>query len=283
MTTEPAAQPAAETADVVLRDLRPDGVLVLTLNRPDRANAWNMELEEGYFAALTDAAADPAVKVIVVTGAGKAFCPGMDSQVLSTSVNQGQHPNRFRRPMVLAAKVPKPVIVAINGACAGIGLIQALAADVRFANRGAKLTTAFARRGLLAENGISWMITRLVGTGVAMDLLLSGRVVDADEAKALGLVNFVSEPGKVLDDAIAYAGDMAANCSPNAMARIKAQVYADYERAFDEARTDALAGLADFKRHPDFKEGVNSFVEKRAPQFAGLSFVVTDHRDELPE
>ena len=278
MTTQPADDDAA----VLLRELLPDGVLVLTFNRPARNNAWNLELEEAYFGALTDATTDPVVRAIVVTGAGRTFCPGMDFQQLSASVNEGQHSTQTRRPMTLATKVPKPVIAAINGACAGIGMIQALSTDVRFAARGAKLTTAFARRGLFAENGSSWLLSRLVGSGVAMDLLLSGRVIDADEAHHLGLVNFVSEPGRALDDAIAYASDMAANCSPRSLETIKAQVFQDLERSLDEGRLGALQLLPGFRDTPDFKEGVNSYMEKRPPSFAGVSRKLTDERDEMP-
>ena len=139
-----------------------------------------------------------------------------------------------RHPYVVAT-LRKPVIAAINGACAGIGLTQALMCDVRFAAEGAKFTTSFARRGLIAEYGISWILPRVVGWGVALDLLLSGRVFYADEAAALGLVKEVVPPEELLPRAIAYAEDIAANCAPNSLAVIKQQVYADTMRDVFEA------------------------------------------------
>jgi enoyl-CoA hydratase/carnithine racemase len=255
----------------VLRELDADGVLLLTLHRPERNNAWTLEMEEAFFDALVEAAADPEVRAIVVTGAGRSFCPGLDMEALAAATAGERFGSRPRRPMTMARLVPKPVIAAINGACAGIGLIQAMCADLRFAARGAKFTTSFARRGLPAENATSWMLPRLVGTGVAMDLLLSARVILADEAKAIGLVDRLCEPDDLLPEALAYARDLARNCSPGSMASIKRQVYADFERTFEESRRDALSALATMNTHPDFREGVLSFQEKRAPHFQGLS------------
>jgi enoyl-CoA hydratase/carnithine racemase len=259
-----------ETAPILLQDLS-DGVLLLTLNRPERNNGWTLALEEAYFDALTGAAADPRVRVIVVTGAGRAFCPGIDMQVLSAATT-GQHlPIADRRPMTFARTIPKPVVAAINGACAGIGFIQACSADVRFAARGAKITTAFARRGLPAENSIAWLLPRLVGTGRAMDLLLSSRVLLAEEAHAIGLVEHLSEPEALLPDVMAYARDMATNCSPHAMAAIKQQVLADWDRTSEESRQLALRLVPELQDEDDFAEGVRSFTERRTPTYAGLA------------
>lgn len=261
---------------LVLRD-RHGGVLVLTLNRPERNNAWTIDLEEDYFDALSDAAADPDVRVIVVTGAGKSFCPGMDMQVLAESGASGQpitdHP---RRPMTLARLVPKPVIAAVNGACAGIGVIQACAADIRFAARGAKLATSFTRRGLPAEHALAWILPRMIGTGAAMDLLLSGRVILAEHAHAIGLVDHLSDSDHVLAEAIDYASDMAENCSPRAMAAIKQQVWADWERSSEQSRQVSFA-LMDTLRS-DLEEGSVSFIEKRPPRFAGLAAPIIEER-----
>ena len=261
------------TDPVLLRELD-SGVLLLTYNRPDRNNAWTIELEEAYFGALAGAAKDRAVHVIVVTGAGRSFCPGMDMQVLSDATEGIRPPDRPRRPMTFARSIPKPVIVAINGACAGIGFIQACAADIRFAARGAKLTTAFARRGLPAENSISWLLPRLVGTGRAMDLLLSSRVLPAEEAHAVGLVDYLCEPATLLAEALAYAKDMALNCSPHSMASIKRHVLGDWERTAEDSRLLALRQLAELQKEADFAEGVRSYTEKRPPQFEGLSIDV---------
>jgi enoyl-CoA hydratase/carnithine racemase len=263
-------------SDVLLTDVR-DGVAVLTLNRPDRLNAWTTELENAYFDALESCAADPDVRAIVVTGAGRGFCAGADMESLqdlgAEGVDVAAHAER--RPQTFATAIPKPIVAAINGPCAGIGLVQALMCDVRFAVAGAKITTAFARRGLIAEHGISWILPRLVGPASALDLLLSGRVVLAEEAAAIGLVNRVVEPDVLLDETLAYARELAALSSPASMATMKRQVYAALQQSLPDALAEAdELMLASFGRD-DFREGVASFVERRPPAFAPLDALVS--------
>jgi enoyl-CoA hydratase/carnithine racemase len=259
-------------SEVVQRRVE-DGVALLTLNRPDRLNAWTAEMERVYFGLLEECAQAEEVRVIVVTGAGRGFCAGADMQELqaigdgSLEVSAEVHE---RRPQTFPLSIPKPIIAAINGACAGIGLVQALMCDVRFAADAAKLTTAFARRGLVAEHGISWMLPRLIGPARALDLLLSGRVVLAQEAHTLGLVNRVSAPEKLLDETLDYACELALKCSPASMARMKRQVYADLERGLDEALAEADRLMLESFTAPDFVEGVTSFLERRDPRFAAL-------------
>jgi enoyl-CoA hydratase/carnithine racemase len=250
-----------------------DGVAVLTLNRPNRLNAWTAEMERLYFAMLAECAASEQVRVIVVTGAGRGFCAGADMQELQTLGQNGAAsapPAEERQAQTFALSIPKPIIAAINGACAGIGLVQALMCDLRFAAEDAKLTTAFARRGLVAEHGISWVLPRLIGPARALDLLLSGRVVLGREAAALGLVNRALPAETLLEQTIAYARELAVQCSPASMATMKRQVYADLDRDLDDAlaRADRLM-LKSFSA-PDFVEGVASFVERRDPAFAPL-------------
>ena len=250
------------------------GVALITLNRPERLNAWTAEMERVYFGLLDECACSPEVRAIVVTGAGRGFCAGADMNDLQ-ALGSGTLPDGAqaaeRIPQTATLAIEKPVIAAINGPCAGIGLVQALMCDVRFAAEGAKLTTAFARRGLVAEHGISWILPRLVGPARALDLLLSGRVVLAQEALELGLVNRVLAPEELLEGALAYARDIAANCSPASMAAMKRQVYGDLERDLADALEDAdRLMLASFAA-PDFAEGVASFVERRAPDFPALS------------
>jgi enoyl-CoA hydratase/carnithine racemase len=252
--------------DVVLREID-GGVALLTLNRPDRLNAWTDEMEDTYFALLDDCAAREDVRAIVVTGAGRGFCAGADMAALQTIGSNGADAARERRPQTLPLGIPKPIVAAINGACAGIGLVQALMCDVRFAAAEAKLTTAFARRGLVAEHGISWILPRLVGPARALDLLLSGRVVRGEEAAAMGLVNRVGGLGA----ALSYARDMAVNCSPASMATMKRQVYGDLVRGVDEALADADRLMVESFGRPDFAEGVQSFLDRREPRFAPLS------------
>jgi enoyl-CoA hydratase/carnithine racemase len=250
-----------------------DGVALLTLNRPDRLNAWTVEMEQTYFGMLEQCAGSAEVRVVVVTGAGRGFCAGADMQDLQAlgngSVEASDHATE-RRPQTYPLTIPKPIIAAINGACAGIGLVQALMCDMRFAAEGAKLTSAFARRGLVAEHGISWMLPRLVGPARAMDLLLSGRVVLAEEAEGMGLVNRVLAPEKLLEQTLEYAGELATSCSPASMATMKRQVYADLERDLPRALAEADRLMLDSFTAPDFVEGVTSFLERRDPRFASL-------------
>jgi enoyl-CoA hydratase/carnithine racemase len=260
-------------SEVVLREIS-DDVAVLTFNRPDRLNAWTAEMQTLYFDLLEDCAERDDVRAIVLTGAGRGFCAGADMQNLEalaggdTERATGAHDPR---PVTFALGIPKPVIAAINGPAAGLGLVHALMCDLRFATEGAKLTTAFARRGLVAEHGLSWILPRLVGPARALDLLLSGRIVLGAEAAEMGLVNRAVPDGQALEEAVAYARALAAECSPASMAHMKAQVYGDYERTLEDSLDEAnrLMGLS--FTHPDFAEGVNSFVERRPPCFQPLA------------
>lgn len=245
-------------------------VVVLTLNRPERLNAWTYTMGDLYFDYLDEADNDPDVRAIVVTETGKGFCSGMDGSVLGKSASgQRTMPAKGRR-MTHALSVRKPVIGAINGACAGFGLIQALHCDVRFAAQSAIFTTAFVKRGLNAEYGSSWLLPRIVGHGRAMDLLLSARRVSAEEAARIGLVSDVLPDGELMKHVLAYAHDLAANCSPIAMADAKQQVHSDW-LADCTAAEDGAKALSHAPGHRvDFSEGVASLVERRPPDFAPL-------------
>jgi enoyl-CoA hydratase/carnithine racemase len=258
--------------EVVLRSIE-DGVAVLTLNRPDRLNAWTGEMERAYFDLLADCAERAEVRAIVVTGAGRGFCAGADMQELRSIGDGGVDEaarDRDRRPQAFPMSIPKPIVAAINGPVAGIGLVQVLMCDIRFAAEDAKITTAFARRGLVAEHGISWVLPRLVGPARALDLLMSGRVLLGEEAAAIGLVNRALPAGEVLDAAVEYARELATRSSPASMAAMKRQVYGDLDRGLEESVTDANRLMLDSFSHPDFAEGVASFVERRDPRFEPL-------------
>jgi enoyl-CoA hydratase/carnithine racemase len=264
------------TGESVLYEVR-GAIAVLTLNRPERLNALTDEMQVRYMDLLDEAAADPDVRVIVVTGAGRGFCAGADVQLLqdigdrpARATADGRRSATPRRPVWRATTVPKPVIAAINGACAGLGLVHALLCDLRFAADGAKLTTAFARRGLVAEHGVSWVLPRLVGPARALDLLLSGRTFLADEAAALGLVNAVVPPERLLDHTFAFADELATWSSPSSMAAMKRQVWGDSGKSLAAATADADVLMAQSFNGGDFKEGVASYVEKRPPHFAPL-------------
>ncbi|MGH3389905.1 MAG: enoyl-CoA hydratase-related protein [Actinomadura sp.] len=245
-------------------------VLLLTFNRPDRLNAWTDELEERYFAHLDAAEADPDIGAIVITGAGRGFCAGADLDNLANA--DRSDPSAFERPRPrhFPLTLRKPLIAAINGAAAGLGLVEALYCDVRFCVPQAKLTTAFVRRGLIAEYGIAWLLPRLVGTSRALDLLVSGRVVLGERAYAMGLVDELAAPEDLLDTAVGYARDLAENCSPTSIAVIKRQVYraleTDLATALDEAQQEMIGSFG----RPDVSEGVASFQERRPPSFAPL-------------
>jgi enoyl-CoA hydratase/carnithine racemase len=261
-------------ADDVLYELRDGGIAVLTLNRPERLNAWTGNLERQLYGYVDQCADDGDVKVIVITGAGRGFCAGADMDVLQgigQAGGQQRGSGERRRPYQLL-QVPKPVIAAINGACAGLGMVQALMADVRFAAKGAKFTTAFARRGLIAEHGLSWILPKLVGPARALDVLLSARVFLAEEAAEMGIVNKVVEPDQLMDFTLEYARDMAANCSPTSMAAMKREVWSQLVGlTVEEATAQADLDMAHTLSAADFKEGVASFLERRPPQFAPLS------------
>lgn len=260
--------------DVVLAE-RDGGVLILTLNRPDRMNAWVPAMEPALFGALDDAATDPDVRAIVVTGAGRGFCPGADMDGLSSLSSGGSFGGGAPRPdrswpMLHAMSIPKPVIGAINGACAGMGLALAMSFDLRFTVPAAKFTTAFARRGLIAEHGLSWTLPRVCGLAAANDLLLSGRVITGEEALAIGMVNRVMAPEALMAETLAYAKDLAVNCSPASMAAMKQQVLRAVEQPPDEALAEADHLMRQTLKGPDFKEGVTSYIDKREPAFPHL-------------
>lgn len=262
---------ATQTQTDIIYEVK-DGIATITLNRPERNNAWTLGMKELYFDLLDRAAADPDVRVIVLTGAGKSFSVGADIENLKKiDASTGIKVSKQERPVTYALSIPKPIIAAINGACAGIAFVYASFCDIRFAAAGAKFTTAFVRRGLVAEHGVSWMLPRLIGPSKALDLLLSGRVFLAEEAAELGFVNRVVPRESLMDTALAYARDMADNCSPTAMARIKKQVYEDYNKTLPEALNLANELMDASARHPDLKEGVMSFAEKRPPIFQPLS------------
>lgn len=260
------------SADLVLSSVS-EHVCTLTLNNPSRHNAWSHDMERRYFELLDQAAADADVRVIVVTGTGRSFCPGLDSEALTQVSTEGELVLSGRRSQHHALAIPKPMIAAVNGACAGIGFVQALVCDVRFAARGARFSTAYARLGLAAEYGLSWILPRLIGVERALDLLLSSRPFDADEALRLGVVSRVCEPAAVLNQAQDYAAQLVEHCSPRAMAAIRRQVWGDLDKGWFEANEDWLELMRHFnarETNPDFAEGVAAFRERRLPRFGPL-------------
>ncbi len=260
-----------------------DPIATITLNRPDRLNAWTDRMALEVRHAVAQAEADEPGVGIVLTGAGRGFCAGADLQGLkdiTEGERRGQGPTDlqaspgdpelegFQGPSSYFAAVRKPVIAAINGPCAGMAVPIVLHCDIRFASDRASFTTAFVRRGLIAEWGISYMLPRIVGTGHALDLLFSARKIDAAEAERMGLVNRVVPHDELAKFVREYVADLAANCSPASMAIMKRQVYEDLHITPGEAQSKAFRLMGESFGRPDFREGVTSFMEKRPPRFA---------------
>ncbi|GIH81208.1 enoyl-CoA hydratase [Planobispora longispora] len=255
--------------DLVLPSLD-QGVLTLTFNRPDRLNAWTDAMGRRYFDQLEEAEKNPDVRVIVVTGAGRGFCAGADFQTLNAIQDGSYESEPDKRPNSFPVTVNKPIIAAVNGACAGLGMVHALYCDMVFTAAEAKWTTAFARRGLIAEYGLSWVLPRLIGQAKAMDLLLSGRTFTGAEAYELGLVAR-SVPGEnLMAETLAYARELATHSSPASMSVMKRQIWNDWNSTLDAAESAAVRMMVESFGRPDFAEGVASFLERRAPEFPPL-------------
>ena len=269
----------------VLRyELDADGVALITLDRPERLNAWTARMAEEYRWALTEADRDPRARVAVVTGAGRGFCAGADFQALDGLVatpeydepdgppaEGGGHGNSaFGHAHTFPLGLGLPVIAAVNGPAAGVGFVLMCFCDLRFAAAGAKLTTSFARLGLPAEHGVSWLLPRLIGPARAADVLLSSRVVLAEEAGELGLVNRVLPPDELLPFTLDYARRMATELSPSALRVIKAQLWDDLLGGLDAAARRSVDLMVRMVREPDFAEGVAAFQQRRAPRFENV-------------
>ncbi len=265
-----------------------DPVATITLNRPAVLNAWTDRMGFEVRHAVAAAEQDPAVVGIVLTGAGRGFCSGADMNRLS-ALSAGEYtaealPDELRSDpgepsfgddlhlgtYTYLMSVPKPVVAAINGPVAGMAVPIVLACDIRFMAQDAIVTTAFAQRGLVAEWGTSWMLPRLVGTAVALDLLFSSRKITGTEAAALGLVNAALPGDEVLEHAQRYVRDLAATSSPASMAIMKRQVYQQLHAGLLAAEREARALMLESFGRPDFREGVQSFVQHRPPRFERL-------------
>ena len=263
MTENPAPE--------ILTDLTDDGVMLLTLNRPERHNAWTLEMELLYNELFDRAEHDPRVRAVVLTGAGRSFCPGMDMSVLDAA-SSGARPWPTDRlpPRTRPMSFPKPVVAAVNGACAGIGFNQALMCDVRFAVPHAKFAAAFSapraggrgRRVLDPAPGGRPRQRRRPAAVLAPD--------HRDGGPGHGAGQPPGRTAELLPAALAYASELARSASPYAMSLIKRQLADDQARTFTESRDHAAALLATAKRAPDYREGVRSFIERRPPEFAGL-------------
>ena len=250
------------------------GIAVITFNRPDRLNAWTGRMGDEYFAHIDTAVADPRVRVIVVTGAGRGYCAGADMGTLQAIPTAAPKKEEKQERSIIEGRtqdeitrIAKPVISAVNGAAAGLGMVQALMCDIRFAAESAKFTAAFSKRGLIGEYGMSWVLPRLVGQANALDIMFSSRIVKAQEALEMGMVNKVLPDDQLMEFTMQYASELALNVSPSSMAVMKKQVYNDYDVDIAVSTSQALRLMGESFTRPDFKEGVQSFLQKRQPEF----------------
>lgn len=258
-------------------------VATVTLNRPEKLNAWTALMEREVRQAMEQANADDGVRVVVLTGAGRGFCAGADMDLLTGIQNSRGGADAATPPPPIDPEaredfhmrysyfpaMAKPVIAAINGPAAGLGLIMALYCDMRFAADSAVFTTAFSRRGLIAEHGISWLLPRLVGQANALDLMLSARRVDAAEALRIGLVNRVFPAPTLMEGVHAYCAELVEYVSPRSMRVMKRQLWETPFQSLKEATEIGNREMAQSFLSEDFKEGVRHFVEKRKPSFSG--------------
>ena len=264
-----------------------DPVAVITMNRPDKLNAFTNRMLAEIRHALAAAEQDDNVVGIVLTGAGRGFCAGMDMGSLDNlSSGSGEREDLsaleanpgdpemgadFQVTFSYLLSIRKPLIAAVNGACAGLGFCFALLADMRFVERQAKFSTAFSQRGLIAEHGASWLLPRLIGSGRALDILWSARKFDGVEADRLGLAERLCDTGTSLAEASNFITELAASASPTSLKVMKAQVYRHLNASLGDAMQETNTWMAESLVRKDFKEGVRSFIEKRPPEFARVS------------
>ena len=264
-----------------------DGVAVVTLNRPDRLNAMTLTMAGEIRAAMQQATDDDQVRVIVLTGAGRGFCAGADAARLQSrasgeaveveetlpfvgAVDGGLNlPAAFAAKYAWIASVPKPVIAAVNGPAVGVGMVLPMFADIRFASDTAKFGTAFSKRGLVPEYGLGWLLPRLIQPSKAFDLLYSARLVEADEALEMGLVDKVFPTNELLPAVMDYARELATAVSPRSNRVVKQMIYQGLDQGFDQAMEQCLAEMMKAQTSDDFKEGIAAWKDKRVPNFTG--------------
>lgn len=259
-----------------------DRIATITLNRPHRMNAWTGRMHTEYRWCLLQADEDPQVSAIVVTGAGKGFCVGADSKALEGHVEKGGYDpgtpdqmaepgygvrSEFDAPFAYHFGLKKPVVAAINGPAAGVGLVLACFADIRFAVKGVKLTSAHGKLNLPAEFGLSWLLPRMIGLARANDILLTSRVVMTEEAERIGLINGLFEPDQLLHETYAYTRDMISRISPASLMQTKRQIYTDLHRDVSASVMESERLIREMMKEENYKVAIQAFMEKRIPEW----------------
>lgn len=262
-------------------------VATVTMNRPDQLNALTDLTQAEVRHALDQSETNPTVIGSVLTGAGRGFCAGVDMNALGSMSEAGERPEanfehlqaqpgnpdgdpNYHGSPTYFLGLRKPLIAAINGAAAGLGFSYATFCDMRFMDRNAKLVTSFGPRGLIAEHGTSWMLPRIVGPANALDMYWSSRRIDGEEAFRMGYANRLCESGTCLGEAQQFLRDIAKTSAPTSIMMMKRQVYKHLNRELGEAMVESTHWMDESLAHDDFKEGVASFVERRAPNFSKL-------------
>jgi enoyl-CoA hydratase/carnithine racemase len=265
-----------------------DRIATVTFNRPEKMNAWTPTMGAETRTALLDADRDPTIGAIIITGAGRAYCAGADMGGLSeissgrasaTGGGSGPSPDQeewlraqrpdYRNQYAYVLGLSKPVIGAINGACVGLGFTTCLYQDIRIASENARMGLIFVQRGLAIEHGSSWMLSRIVGVARAVELAVTGRLVDADEALRIGLVHRVVPQARLIETAREVAGHIANNCSPLGVSEAKKLVWRHLFTDLATAIREDDESMTMMTRSEDFKEGVRAFIEKRPAKYQG--------------
>lgn len=259
-----------------------EGIATITLSRPHRGNAWTGRMHTEYRWLMARADGDPEVHAIIVTGSGRAFCVGGDSEALAGHVNKGGYdpgtPAELAMPGYGVCAdfdanfswhfgLRKPVICVLNGPAAGVGLALACFCDIRFAVPGARLTTAHGKLNLPAEYGLSWLLPRMIGLARAVEILMSSRIFTTEEAHSMGLIHALMQPDELMNGARAYVRQLLATVSPNSLQQTRWQIYRDLHRGVADSVDDSEALLRAMMKEPDYREGVAAFLDKRSPRW----------------
>jgi enoyl-CoA hydratase/carnithine racemase len=252
-----------------------DGAIAtLTLNRPERMNAISGPMLDALAEQLVACDRDPDVRVIVLTGAGRAFCAGLDMQDAASGTGIGggggipPHLDLRSAPPTVLHGVDTPTLCALNGGAAGYGMDLALGCDIRIAAEGAKLAAAFTRRGVLPESGGTWLLPRLVGWSKASEIIFTGRTLSAEECLELGLVSRVV-PADLLEKEVRVLADEIASNAPLAVQAAKRMMRMGLAEGFDAHVHHVFLQLLPLFRTKDFREGMSAFLQKRKPEFQG--------------